>query len=43
MEMPGEMLGVSDASNVVLVTPDGGSRVYESYTAKPAAKSSVKS
>lgn len=43
MEMPGEMLGVRDAFNVVLVTHDGGSRVYESYTAKPAAKSSVKS
>ena len=43
MEMPGERLGVSNAFNVVLVTHDGGSRVYESYTAKPVAKSSVKS
>ena len=43
MEMPGEMLGVRDAFDVVLVTADGNSRVYQSYTAKPATKSSVKS
>lgn len=43
MEMPGEMLGVRDAFNVVLVTRDGGSRVYQSYTAKPGSKASVKS
>ena len=43
MEMSGEMLGVRDAFDVVLVTRDGGSRVYESYTAKPATKSRVKS
>ena len=42
MEMPGEMLGVRDAFNVVLVTHDGGSRVYESYAAKPATKPNVK-
>ena len=43
MEMPGEMQGVRDAFDVVLVTRDGSSRVYESYTAKTAAKSRVKS
>ena len=43
MEMPGEMLGARDAFDVVLVTHDGGSRVYESYSAKPATKSSVRS
>ena len=43
MEMKGEMLGVRDAFDVVLVTRDGGSRVYESYTAKPASKARVKS
>ena len=43
MEMPGEMLGVRDAFDVVLVTKDGSSRVYESYAAKTAAKSRVKS
>ena len=43
MEMPGEMLGVRDAFDVVLVTKDGSSRVYESYAAKTATKSRVKS
>ena len=43
MEMPGEMLGVRDAFDVVLVARDGSSRVYESYTAKTATKSRVKS
>ena len=43
MEMPGEMQGVRDAFDVVLVTRDGSSRVYESYTAKTATKSRVKS
>ena len=43
MEMPGEMLGGGGAFDVVFVTRDGGSLVYESYTAKRAAKSSVRS
>ena len=43
MEMPGEMMGVRDAFDVVLVTPDGRSRVYESYAAKAATKSRIKS
>ena len=43
MEMKGEMLGVRDAFDVVLVTRDGNSRVYESYAAKTAIKPSVKS
>ena len=43
MEMPGEMLGVRDAFDVVLVTRDGSSRVYESYAATAATKSRVKS
>ena len=43
MEMKGEMTGVRDAFDVVLVTRDGGSRVYESYTAKPASKARIKS
>lgn len=43
MEMPGEMLGMRDAFDVVLVTRDGSSRVYESYPAKAAKKSLVKS
>lgn len=43
MEMPGEMLGMRDAFDVVLVTRDGSSRVYESYAAKTATKSRVKS
>ena len=43
MEMPGEMLGVRDAFDVVLVTQDGRSRVYESYAAKAATKSRLKS
>ena len=43
MEMRGEMLGVRDAFDVVLVAKDGSSRVYESYAAKAATKSPVKS
>ncbi len=43
MEMPGEMQGVRDAFDVVLVARDGSSRVYESYPAKAATKSSIKS
>lgn len=43
MEMPGEMLGERDAFDVVLVTKDGSSRVYQSYAAKTATKSGVKS
>ena len=43
MEMKGEMLGVRDAFEVVLVTRDGSSRVYETYSAKSATKSAGKS
>lgn len=43
MEMPGEMLGVRDAFDVMLVTQDRSSRVYESYAAKTAIKSRVRS
>ena len=43
MEMKGEMQGVRDAFDVVLVTRDGSSRVYESYSAKAANKPSIKS
>ena len=43
MEMRGEMLGVRDAFDVVLVTRDGGSRVYQSYAAKAAVKAHTKS
>ena len=43
MEMPGEMQGARDAFDVVLVTRDGSSRVYQSYAAKAASKSRVKS
>jgi hypothetical protein len=43
MEMRGEMLGVRDAFDVVIVTADGNSRVYESYAAKAATKPRLKS
>ena len=43
MEMKGDMQGVRDAFDVVLVTRDGKSRVYESYAAKAVTKPSVKS
>ena len=43
MEMKGEMQGVRDAFDVLLVSRDGSSRVYESYAAKAANKPSVKS
>ena len=43
MEMKGDMQGVRDAFDVVLVTRDGSSRVYESYAAKAAIKPSSKS
>ena len=43
MEMQGEMLGLRDAFNVLLVTADGNSRVYQSYAAKAATKASSKS
>lgn len=43
MEMKGEMLGVRDAYDVVLVTRDGNSRVYQSYAATPATKPRNKS
>lgn len=43
MEMRGEMLGVRDAYDVLLVTKDGSSRVYQSYAAKTATKASIKS
>lgn len=43
MEMPGDMQGVRDAFDVVLVTRDGNSRVYAAYAANAATKSSVKS
>ena len=43
MEMRGEMSGVRDAYNVVIVSKDGSSRVYQSYTAKAANRSSSKS
>lgn len=41
MEMKDDMLGVRDAFDVVLVTLNGNSRVYQSYKAKPATKSST--
>jgi hypothetical protein len=43
MEMRGEMLGVRDAFDVLIVTADGNSRVYESYAAKAASKPRLKS
>lgn len=43
MEMNGEMLGLRDAFDVVLVTKDGGSRVYKFYGAKAAAKNTFRS
>lgn len=43
MEMKGDMLGVRDAYDVMLVTRDGSSRVYKSYAANAATKSRVKS
>ena len=43
MEMKGDMQGVRDAFDVVLVTRDGSSRVYESYAAKHATKPITKS
>lgn len=43
MEMKGDMVGVRDAYDVVLVTRDGSSRVYKSYAANAATKSRVKS
>jgi hypothetical protein len=43
IEMAGDMQGVRDAFDVVLVTKDGSSRVYESYAAKAATKPRVKS
>ena len=43
MEMKGEMQGVRDAFDVLLVSRDGSSRVYESYAAKAANKPSIKS
>ena len=43
MEMRGEMSGVRDAYDVVIVSKDGSSRVYQSYTAKAANRSSSKS
>lgn len=43
MEMRGEMLGVRDAYDVLLVSRDGSSRVYESYAAKTASKARTKS
>ena len=43
MEMKGEMLGVRDAFDVLLVTVDGTSRVYQSYAAKAAIKAATKS
>jgi hypothetical protein len=42
MEMRGEMAGARDTFDVVLVARDGSSRVYESYTAKPANKAAHK-
>ncbi len=39
MEMGGGMQGVRDAYDVLFITRDGSSRVYASYTAKPASKS----
>lgn len=43
MEMQGDMLGVRDAFDVVLVNTDGSSRIFQSYPAKAATKSRVKS
>ena len=43
MEMQDDMLGVRDAFDVVLVNADGSSRIFQSYPAKAATKSRVKS
>ena len=43
MEMDGPMAGSRDAHDVLLVLPDGSSRVYQSYSQSAALKSSVKS
>ena len=43
MEMQGDMLGVRDAFDVVLVNPDGSSRIFQSYAAKAATKYRIKS
>ncbi len=43
MEMQDDMLGVRDAFDVVLVNADGSSRIFQSYPAKAATKSRIKS
>ena len=43
MEMQDDMLGVRDAFDVVLVNTDGSSRIFQSYPAKAATKSRIKS
>ena len=43
MEMAGPMAGSRDAHDVLLVLPDGNSRVYQSYSQSPPPESSVKS
>ena len=43
MEMPGDMLGVRDAFDVVLVNKDGNASVYASYPAQAATASRARS
>jgi hypothetical protein len=43
MEMQDDMLGVRDAFDVVLVNADGSSRIFQSYPARAATKSRIKS
>ena len=43
MEMQDDMLGVRDAFDVLLVKADGSSRIFQSYPAKAASKSRIKS
>ncbi len=43
MEMEGPMAGSRDAHDVLLVLPDGSSRVYQTYSQSTAPKPSAKS
>jgi hypothetical protein len=43
MEMQDDMLGVRDAFDVVLVNADGSSRIFQSYPARAATKSRIRS
>lgn len=43
MEMEGPMAGARDAHDVLLVLPDGSSRVYQSYSQSPPRQSSARS